>query len=263
MNKKCIRPQKSDWRANQVKTQRAFCNVCIRPERVCLCEHITIEDNRCTIGILQHPNEVGKTFNTAKIAELSLKNSFLIEGINFDDNQDFNSKLGNFEAHQIGVLYPSASAIDLSEAPSDLSCLIIVDGTWPEAKKILNRTNRFKTVQHYAFTPSSVSKYSLRKEPQDNYVCSLEAVVESLRIIDQNKTAYYSLLDTLEKMIELQEALRFTNSRHKSSSNYTITRKRIKEIKRILFSSNVEHLDISKLQIELKELEKQLLNSNY
>lgn len=251
---KCIRPDKTDWRSEEEQEQRAYCYTCVRPKRVCLCHSIRIETNRCTIGVLQHPNEKGKTFNTAKIAELSLEKSFLFTGVNFDDHVDFNSQLSQYNPKKTGVLYPSSQAIDLSEAPEDLECLIVVDGTWPEAKQILKKTSCFQSMQHYAFKPETSSSYSLRKEPDVDYVCSLEAIVESLRILENNRTSYQSLLNTLGEMIKIQEAFRFSNSRHKSSSDYTKIKRRIKEINRILYSSNVQNLHTQPLIDELELL---------
>jgi len=253
---KCIRPEKSNWRDNSDEDTRQYCYTCLRPKRVCLCHSIHVENNPCTIGILQHPNEKGKTFNTAKIAELSLKNSFLYTGVNFDDDEIFNAKLSEFNIENVGVLYPSESAIDLSLAPKELECLFVVDGTWPEAKKILNKTTCFNSIQHYAFTPKAISNYSLRKEPDVNYVCSLEAIVESLRILEKDRNRYGGLLDTLSEMIRIQESFRYSNSRHKSSSEYTKIKRRIKEINRLIYSSNIEDVDTKPF---LKEL--QLLKS--
>lgn len=251
---KCIRPDKHDWRSSDKDIQRGYCYTCVRPKRVCLCRFIEIEENKCTIGVLQHPNEVGKTFNTAKIAQLSLEKSFLFTGINFDDHEGFNKQLAQFNSSKVGVLYPSSQAIDLKNAPNDLECLIIVDGTWPEAKKILKNTNCFQSIQHYAFKPQVVSSYVLRKEPDVDYVCSLEAVVESLRILENDKVAYQSLLNTLDKMILMQESFRHSNSRHKSSPDYTKIKKRIKEINRQLYSSNISNLNTKPLLEELRLL---------
>lgn len=259
MKKKCIRPEKSDWRSEEVEEARPFCNTCIRPKRVCLCKYITVENNSCSIGILQHPNEVGKTFNTAKVAQLSLENSFLYEGVNFDEHNAFQKTLNSFSDSKVGILYPSSKAKDLSLAPHDLECLIVLDGTWPEAKQILKRNSTLQSLPHYAFTPKQISNYILRKEPKVNYVCSLEAIVESLRIIERNETGFTSLLTTLQKMIDIQEALRHTNSRHKSSSEFAEIKREIKKINKALYSQNVEKVDIVALQIKLKVLENKLL----
>lgn len=255
---KCIRPEKHNWREKEANEQRVYCYTCVRPKRVCLCHSIQVESNLCTIGILQHPNEKGKTFNTAKVAELSLENSFLYTGVNFDDHTQFNQSLAQFNTNKVGVLYPSSQAIDLSEAPDDLECLIIVDGTWPEAKQILKKTSCFQSIQHYAFKPKATTSYSLRKEPDVDYVCSLEAIVESLRILEKNRSAYESLIDTLGHMVKMQEAFRHSNSRHRSSSNYTKIKRRIKELNRLLYSSNVKDLDTRPLLEELEGLKSKI-----
>lgn len=255
---KCIRPEKTNWRDHCKDEQRSYCYTCVRPKRVCLCDSIIEENNTCTIGILQHPNEKGKTFNTAKVAELSLKESFLFTGVCFDNHNEFKTHLSTFTPSKIGVLYPSSTAIDLSEAPQGLECLIIVDGTWPEAKQILKKTECLQSIQHYAFKPETVTKYSLRKEPDIDYVCSLEAIVESLRIIENDRHVYQSLLSTLNKMVQLQESFRFSNSRHKSSSDYTKVKRRIKEINRLLYSSNIHGVNIKPLIEELNVLKQKI-----
>lgn len=251
---KCIRPEKQNWRDQEKQQTRAYCYTCLRPKRVCLCDAIVVENNTCTIGVLQHPNEEGKTFNTAKVAQLSLAKSFLFTGINFDNHKAFNQELSKYDVSKVGVLYPSPEAIDLSEAPQDLECLIVVDGTWPEANKILKKTACFNTIQHYAFKPNTVSSYILRKEPDVDYVCSLEAIVESLRILEKDPCSYESLLTTLKQMLKIQEGFKNSNSRHKSSADYTIVKRRIKEINKMLYSSNIEGLNTKPLLDELKVL---------
>lgn len=255
---KCIRPEKTDWRGKAKEEARQYCYTCLRPQRVCLCKFIVEENNPCTIGVLQHPNEKGKTFNTAKIAELSLKQSFLYTGVCFDDHNEFNKKLSTFNLEKVGVLYPSSEAIDLAEAPDDLECLIVVDGTWPEAKQILKKTSCFKRIQHYAFKPQTVSNYSLRKEPDIDYVCSLEAIVESLRILERDRSRYRSVLNTLDRMIEIQEGFKNSNSRHKSSPDYTRIKRRIKTLNKQIYSSNIQNVNLSPLLKELEQLKRQI-----
>ena len=110
------------------------CYRCFRPSSRCFCEYIPRIDNRTPILILQHVGERFHAFNTARIVKAALRRCDLV----VDHNRRFENRHLSIQS-QAGLLYPQPGAPILSElAVTDRpNQLIIVDGTWPQAKTIL------------------------------------------------------------------------------------------------------------------------------
>lgn len=262
MNKKTLRPEKPKER-EQYTTARPYCYNCDRPKKVCVCSKINKVSNSVNIGILRHPNEVKKTFNTAIIAHLSLKKSFLLDDLNFDLNKELELELSKYKENEIGILFPSKNSIPLESGKTEnLKCLLVLDGTWNEAKKLGTKSDTLKNIQHYSFTPPQKSDYLLRKEPHESYVCTLEAIGYSLQLLEKDSEKYLPFFKNLHILQEFQKEMSNKNSRHKNNKQYWDIKKRIKEINLILYSSNVENIETKDLIEELKKLQEQIKTPN-
>lgn len=181
---------------------RPFCYRCWRPEPLCLCPHIRVVENPVEVVYLQHPNERTMPFNTARLAHLSLAKSRLIRGIRFDD-EPIRHEL-HARRDRVGILFPSPRAKDLSQAPADLETLVVVDGTWNEARKILLHSPSLLDLPCYAFVPDKPSNYRIRKEPKESYISTIEATVFALRIVDRDPAKYQELLALFDRMVDRQ-----------------------------------------------------------
>ena len=190
---------------------RPFCYRCWRAKILCLCGHVRVVENPVEILYLQHPNERTMPFNTARLAHLSLSNSRLVHGLEFDGTKTVQELRARKE--RVGILFPSSLAKDLSEAPSDLETLVIIDGTWREAKKIIYLSPSLLEFPHFAFVPEKPSNYRIRKEPKDEYISTIEATVTSLRILDGDPAKYQELLDLFDRMVDRQVDFQRMNNR--------------------------------------------------
>lgn len=180
---------------------RLLCNTCDYAISTCICNAIEHTNNATRIIILQHPSEEKTVKNTAKLVALSLSNCEIIKG---ENNQDF-AFLQTLPADTTVVLYPNDHAISLDDkcALRDLkpiTHLIVIDGTWKKAFKILQLTpllQQFKTV---SFNHIPANQYSIRKASRTDSLSTLEAVAYSLNIIEgYNTTALHNLLHELIK----------------------------------------------------------------
>ena len=190
---------------------RPFCYRCWRAKILCLCSHVKVVENPVEILYLQHPNERTMPFNTARLAHLSLSNSRLVHGLEFDGTKTVQELRARKE--RVGILFPSSVAKDLSEAPSDLETLVIIDGTWREAKKVIYLSPSLLEFPHYAFVPDKPSNYRIRKEPKDEYISTIEATVTALRILDRDPAKYQELLDLFDRMVDRQVDFQRMNNR--------------------------------------------------
>ena len=190
---------------------RPFCYRCWRTKILCLCNHVKPVRNQVEILYLQHPNERTMPFNTARLAHLSLPHSRLVHGLRFDGTKVIEDLLQR--KSRVGILFPSATAKELSEAPADLETLVIIDGTWREARKMIYLSPSLLEFPHYAFVPEKPSNYRIRKEPKENFISTIEATVTALRILDRDPAKYQELLDLFDRMVDRQVDFQRMNSR--------------------------------------------------
>jgi DTW domain-containing protein YfiP len=190
---------------------RPFCYRCWRAKILCLCGHVRVVENPVEVLYLQHPNERTVPFNTARLAHLSLARSRLVHGLRFDGTKAVQDLLRRKE--RVGILFPSAKALDLREAPADLETLVILDGTWREARKILHLSPSLLELPQYAFVPEKPSNYRIRKEPKDEFISTIEATVTALRILDGDASKYGELLELFDRMVDRQIDFQRMNNR--------------------------------------------------
>ena len=75
------------------------------------------------------------------------------------------------------LLFPGPQAIDLAvERPAGPITLVVVDGTWWQARKLLKRNAVLATLPQLRFTPPGLSRYRIRREPADHCVATVEAL---------------------------------------------------------------------------------------
>lgn len=59
---------------------------------------------------------------------------------------------------------------------------IILDGTWKEAKRILNKSDYLKNLPVISLTGSGISKYKFRRGAEIGQLCTYEAAMETLKL---------------------------------------------------------------------------------
>ncbi|AZN32483.1 tRNA-uridine aminocarboxypropyltransferase [Pseudoalteromonas sp. Xi13] len=178
---------------------RQVCERCLFTPSTCICGAIKRLTNKVSVVILQHPSEEKIAKNTAKLLNLSLTDCKIIKG---ENNTDF-AMLNSLPVESTVLLYPNEHATNLDDtnpkpALSKITHLIVIDGTWKKAYKILQLTpllTKFKTV---SFKQLPQNRYAIRKAPRADSLSTLEAVAHSLLLIEQlNPAPLYNLLDEL------------------------------------------------------------------
>ena len=174
--------------------------------------------------ILQHPDEVKKPLGTAKIVSLCLQESVIKVGINFENDLYLNQLIKQ-DINGVGVLYPSDSAIELSHwlcskalDGADQPCsqplsknsntnaskiLIVLDGTWRNVREIFNTNLFLQSLPAFKLTPTSTSNYRIRKAPFESSLSTVEAVAQSLNILEP-ETSVEGMIDCFNNMIDYQ-----------------------------------------------------------
>ncbi len=180
---------------------RDECARCGRPQTVCYCQAITPVATRTRVLLLQHPREHGKAVNTARIAALALPNSELVVGV------DFRHVALNDPERPAVLLYPGPQARDLkTDPPAHPVTLVVIDGTWHQARSLLRKNPHLLELPHYAFAPEAPSEYQIRREPKPEYVSTIEALACALPWLEGDHERFEALLAPFRRMVAMQVA---------------------------------------------------------
>jgi DTW domain-containing protein YfiP len=157
--------------------------------------------------LLQHPRERKTAIGTARLAHLCLPGSELHVGVEFEDDAGVRAALADAEAsgRPAHLLFPGPRAVDLAEAKlAGPITLVVVDGTWWQARKLLKRNARLASLPQIRFTPPAPSRYRIRREPAEDYVATVEALAHVLGALEGAPERFAALLRPFEAMIDTQ-----------------------------------------------------------
>jgi len=182
---------------------RIQCPRCHRPQSHCLCPLIPSLDSRTRVLLLQHPSEVDHALNTARLAALGLRNAELIVGEVFEGLP----RLLNQPGYRARLLFPADDAQPIQAYdPADEPLLLVVpDGTWRKARKILHLNPLLAALPRVTLADGGVSRYRLRKAPGPGALSTVEAIVQALQILEA-PVSFEPLLRPFEALIEGQIA---------------------------------------------------------
>lgn len=165
-----------------------------------------------------HPRESRLTIGTGRMVHRFVQDSRLWVGAAFDDDHP----LWRHLSAPAAVLFPGPDAIDLDAAlrnpdisifekldlrDSPLS-LVVVDGTWTTARRILRDSPRLAALPRVAFTPTTRARYdAIRKEPNDTCHSTLEAVHALIDRLDLLGVAQAPVGRRHDRMLDLLDDL--------------------------------------------------------
>jgi DTW domain-containing protein YfiP len=183
---------------------RALCAHCLRPESVCYCRHLTSLETATRIVLLQHPRERDMPIGTARMASLCLRNAELHVGIDWQGSPAIARALSD-PSRPAALLYPGEGAIDVvRNPPPGPITLIVVDGTWWQTRKLVRKNPVLAALPRYAFTPPSPSEYRIRREPDEAYVSTIEALAHVLGALEGDPARFRALLKPFRAMVDAQ-----------------------------------------------------------
>lgn len=186
-------------------SRRPLCQRCLRPLKACWCAGLNPVPTRTRIVFLQHPSEARVAIGTARIAHLGLANSELHEGIEFESHPRLAALR---QLPNTALLFPGPGAIDPHHLPSPPDHLIVIDGTWPQARKIIALNPALQALPRIGFVPRRPGNYRIRKEPAAHCMATVEAVVEVLAALEGDEARFDHLLHAFNSMVEAQLAAR-------------------------------------------------------
>ncbi len=145
---------------------------------------------------------------TARLAHLCLPNSELHVGAHLEDSGALRAALADPTRTAI-LLYPAEGAVDVAEFSSGKQLtLVVVDGTWSNAKKMVERNPVLAALPRVAFQPPRPSEYRIRKEPKPYCVSTVEALAHVLGVLEGDAARFEGLLEPFHRMIDRQIELK-------------------------------------------------------
>jgi len=221
------------------RRMRRLCFTCLQPTMACYCTHVRRFDPRMKFVILIHRLEVRRRIATGRLSHLCLKNSELMMGYDYSRHQRL-TEIVSDPKHFPVVLFPGPRSADLSAMkPSERATVfpkdktpvvIVIDGTWNTAKKMLRRSSNLRDLPRICFTPDRPSNFRVRKQPKPGCFSTVEAIHQTIEMLgpargfDIERGEHHNLLHVFDTMVEQQlsyvELSRTTNrrSRHRRKS---------------------------------------------
>jgi DTW domain-containing protein YfiP len=170
----------------------------------CWCQDLPVVETGTRVVFVQHPKEARMKVGTARMAHLCLPNSELYVGAFWDDDPRLDPILSDTERPAV-LLFPGPDAVDvLAGSLAGPVTLVVVDGTWSQAGKMVRRNPRLAALPRVAFTPPKASDYRIRREPRPECVSTIEALVHVLGALEGNPEGPMALLEPFRKMVDFQ-----------------------------------------------------------
>ncbi len=180
---------------------REVCLRCRRPRAVCWCASVTQVPSRTRVVFLQHPREAKVPISTCRMAHLSLPNSELHVGTQAAGNAQLEALC---REEGVAVLFPSDAAVDVDELSEPPRTLVVVDGTWSNAKKVVEKCPLLSKLPRLKFLPQQPGNYRIRKEPAAHCLATIEATAFVLEKLEKAPRRFTPILTAFDAMVEKQ-----------------------------------------------------------
>ena len=193
-------------------TARATCWRCRRPIVTCWCAQLpSLSTTKTRVVFVQHPRERDTAIGTARMAHLALPGSRFIEGLSIDE------QLGADDVgDDVAVLFPGEDARPLSDwLDKPPRVLIVVDGTWSQARKLLRLNPRLASLPRLSYDPPAPGNYRIRREPTDKHLSTIEATAAVLGLLEGDPARFSTMLTPFSLMVDRQLAATADNGRRR------------------------------------------------
>ncbi|KAL5004161.1 hypothetical protein ScPMuIL_017617 [Solemya velum] len=193
--------------------RRPVCDRCRRPITVCWCPFLPTEplDVKTEVYILQHPFEESRCLRTAPMLYHSVRpgKCHIVKSKKFRPGR-FPEIATVLQSPNTILLYPGDDAVDISELPSlegdAFYTLVLLDGTWQQAKGIYTQNAMVKWPQKVKISHTMTSKYVIRTQPNDTSLSTLETAAIAISILENRPTLVDIMTRPLDALCQFQMA---------------------------------------------------------
>ncbi|EGQ8449235.1 DTW domain-containing protein [Vibrio alginolyticus] len=151
----------------------------------CMCSLMPKLTSEHNILLLMHPNELKRDTNTGQLLEQCQLN---IERVIWDRKQppaELLTLLADPSRYPV-LLFPCEESITLehvvlqSQQQTKTPLFIILDATWQEARKMINKSRWLEGIPTMGLSASADSQYQLRRNQQQGNLCTFEVAAHLL-----------------------------------------------------------------------------------
>ncbi|MCZ4311248.1 tRNA-uridine aminocarboxypropyltransferase [Vibrio atlanticus] len=159
----------------------------------CICHLIPTVESQINLVLLTHENELSRDTNTGKLLQQSLEQCQSMVWQRKAPPTELMTLL-EAQTRQPFLLFPSDQSIEcqkavMTQAQSRKPLFIILDGTWQEAKKMLNKSPWLQAVPQVHLDITSESSYTLRRNQDSGHLCTCEVGIELLKSLGESEPA--------------------------------------------------------------------------
>jgi DTW domain-containing protein YfiP len=196
------------------------CPRCGKETTLCVCGGIEPIDNRISLLILQHPQEQDRSLGTAKLTALHFKDAMLKVGLSWPSLTKILGRpadpqrwailyLGSVKAAEIAAELDIVAVNRKGEAEDDqddalryLEGVILLDGTWSQAKALWWRNPWMLKCRRIVLGPKRPSRYGkLRREPRRDGLSTIEAAGMLLSRLEHKPEIEEKLNESFERLL--------------------------------------------------------------
>jgi DTW domain-containing protein YfiP len=179
-----------------------------------MCGYINKIETNTKFVLLMHPKEFKKTKNgTGRFTHISLPNSSLFIGIDFNNHTAINEMINN-PAHNCFVLYPHINSIKLNSVniqdEDKTNIIFIIDSTWACSKKILAVSKNISSLPKISFEHTKSSAFKIKEQPNPYCLSTIESTLCVLELLNKHKIEkieeikFEKFLEPFTQMVEYQ-----------------------------------------------------------
>jgi DTW domain-containing protein YfiP len=214
----------SDIEQNEIEAVPAVvedCPRCGKPLTLCVCQDIQPIDNKIALLVLQHPQEQDKALGTARLTTLHFKNAVFKTGLSWpsltkalgraaDPKRWATLYLGSADPAMIApgqgvvALDAKGNLLPMQDmALADIEGVIVLDGTWSQAKTLWWRNAWLLKSKRVVLDPRRPSLYGkLRREPRREGLSTLESAGMLIAHLEKRGEIETALLATFSKLLD-------------------------------------------------------------
>ncbi len=162
----------------------ARCIGCRQLPECCFCPDIPLLHLRTRLLVVMHKSEQTKTTNTGWLAARAMGGTVHVRGDRLRPVAAVSTAaLGNAV-----VLFPSINARPL-EPGEKIDTLIVADGTWSQARRIVRREEAIAVLPRVTIPPVGPSLYGLRGNQRKGGLATMEAIAHAIGILEGEAAA--------------------------------------------------------------------------
>jgi DTW domain-containing protein YfiP len=153
------------------------------------------------VVLLQHPREARLAICSARLTRVALENAELHRGFAFEDDPRVREVVA---AGGTALLFPGGVDVEAA-ASTPPRTLVVIDGTWLQAEKMLAANPAIAALPRIALFPARPSGYGeLRREPAEGHLSTIEAVALALGALERDPARFEPMAEAFRRMVSLQ-----------------------------------------------------------